>query len=135
MTDREDKLTLPLTLAVAPELPLWKQRLNQLIEHNPRGMAGVAEKMGISGAYVRRVCLKPGTKGRIEQPSPKFIARIYDAFGEIDCPHLQRPLTPAQCKKYHERDYIVIDATTVEHWRACQRCPHNLKKQNLGGKP
>lgn len=128
MTDPEDKLTLPLTLAVAPELPLWKQRLNQLIAHNPRGMAGVAEQMGISSSYVRRV-LKPGAKGRIEQPSPKFIERIYDAFGEIDCPHLQRPLTPAQCKKYHERDYIVIDITTVQHWRACQKCAHNLKQK------
>jgi hypothetical protein len=119
------------------ELPLWRQRLNQLIAQNPRGMTGVAEQMGISGSYVRRVCLREGRAGRIEPPSVKFIGRIHDAFGELDCPHLQRPLTLAQCKSYNERKYIVIDATTVEHWRACQRCPHNLQNHpsSTGDKP
>lgn len=106
-------------------LPVWRTRLCQLIEQNPRGTAGVAEMMGISRSYVGRVLMT--THNRIENPSPKFIQRIYDAFGQVDCPYLKRPLTPAQCKTYHERKYIVIDASTVGHWRACQHCSHNTR--------
>lgn len=109
------------------KLPVWHTRLCQLIEQNPRGKAGVAEMMGISRAYVSRVLMT--TPNRIKTPSPKFVQRIYDAFGQVDCPYLNRPLTPAQCKTYHERKYIVIDAATVGHWRACQHCSHNPHSQ------
>ena len=126
-------LTLPATDGIDPAdqrdidrmLAAWRVVLNDAITADPAGKKGVAERLGVSRPYVSRV-----TTGNLQHRVPaKFIARVSAVLMRVDCPYLQRPLAPADCRSYAERNYAQISSFEVDHWRACRGCPNNARPQ------
>ena len=97
----------------------WLPLLNQAIADDPRGITGVAERLGYSRPAVSRVL--SGTYG---DPS-RLAAKVLATYARIDCPHLRTSLAPDECAAYAGRSYGAITAADVPHWRACRKCPHN----------
>ena len=96
----------------------WRAQLEAAVAREPRGIAGMAERMCISRTYISLVL-----SGKISPVSPRFIARVRACVDTVECPHLQRTLSSPQCSAYAARPYVVITAAEVPHWRACQKCP------------
>ena len=99
--------------------PVWLSLLRTAIAANPRGKAGVADAMGITRPYICRVL-----SGSIPVPSPRFIGRVLKTYQRIDCPHLGTSLAYSECQAHASRTYAALSHMEVDHWRACQRCPH-----------
>jgi hypothetical protein len=106
-------------IPVPAPLPAWRRALADAAAADPRGRAGVAERMGVSRVYVSRVM-----SGDIDPVPDKFIGRVLAALCRVECPHLGRTLAPAECRAYAARPYRALAAAEVNHWRACQRCPN-----------
>lgn len=97
----------------------WLALLHQAIADDPRGITGVAERIGYSRPAVSRVL--SGTYGNPE----RLAAAVLAAYARIGCPHLHTSLSPQECAGYAGRSYSAITAADVPHWRACRKCPHN----------
>lgn len=108
-------------------LPAWRTALDTAIATDPRGKLGVAERLGVSRPYVSRVAT-----GHIPVASPLFVQRVVDNYLQVNCPHLQAPLPPGQCRSYAARTYTQISAHDVPHWRACLRCANNPNNAAAG---
>lgn len=101
-------------------VPAWRAALDAAIAADPAGKQGVALALGVSRPYVSRIC-----SGSIPVASPHFIVRVQAVYMQVDCPHLQRQLPPAECQAFARRTYAEVSAFEVDHWRACRRCPVN----------
>lgn len=139
-TDLHDNVTL--ALPVIESVPVsrspdedWRSVLLSLIASTPGGISGVAklaESMGIEGlgrVYITRV-LSSGKSG-IAKPSRHFIDRVWQVAGRVYCPHLCRDIGREECRTHHGKTYAqagvarMVPLTTVDHWRACRKCPQN----------
>lgn len=100
----------------------WLPLLHQAVAADPRGITGVAERLGYSRPAVSRVLA--GTYG---DPA-RLAAKVLATYARIDCPHLQTSLPSNECAAYAGRSYGAITAADVPHWRACRKCPHNPTK-------
>lgn len=96
----------------------WLVVLKEAVAADPRGIAGVAQRLGYSRPAVSRAL--SGTYG----DTTRLAAAVCAVFARIDCPHLKTSLAPQQCQAYASRSYSAITAAEVPHWRACRRCPH-----------
>lgn len=106
-------------LPIPAPLPAWRRALEEAVQRDPRGRAGVAERIGVSRVYVSRVM-----SGDISPVPESFVGRVLAHLCRVDCPHLGRALAPSECRHYAERPYRALAAAEVNHWRACQRCPN-----------
>lgn len=97
----------------------WLPILRRAIAEDPRGITGVAERIGYSRPAVSRVL--GGSYGNPD----RLGAAVLATYARIDCPHLQTSLAPTECATYAGRSYGAITAADVPHWRACRKCPHN----------
>lgn len=100
----------------------WLPLLQQAVDTDPRGITGVAERIGYSRPAVSRVLA--GTYG---DPT-RLAAKVLATYARIDCPHLQTSLAHDECGTYAARSYGAITAADVPHWRACRKCPNNPNK-------
>lgn len=97
----------------------WLELLRQAVHDDPRGMTGVAERIGYSRPAVSRVL--SGSYGDTTQVAAAVVA----AYARIDCPYLRESLAPDECARYAARTYAAITAADVPHFRACRKCPKN----------
>jgi len=103
----------------------WRALLDQAIAEDPRGITGVAERIGYSRPAVSRVLA-----GCYPNPG-KVGAAVLAAYNLVACPHLQRGIKPDDCRAYAAMRYQAIAAAQVEHWRACRKCPLNPLNPDL----
>lgn len=96
----------------------WLDLLKSSIATDPRGISGVAARLGYSRPAVSRVLA--GTYG----DTRNIATAVQRLLARIDCPHLGASLAPAECRAYAARSYSAISAADVPHWRACKKCPH-----------
>lgn len=97
----------------------WISTLRTAISSDPRGITGVAERLGYSRPAISRVL-----SGSYRSPE-KIAARVLSIYALIDCPYLRASLAHHECHGYATRKYSAITAAEVPHWRACKRCQHN----------
>jgi len=100
--------------------PAWVLALSTAIATDPRGKAGVAERLGVTRAYVSRVVCGD----LAATPPERFVARVQAVLMQVQCPYLARLLPPDQCRSYAQRSYSQVNQFEVDHWRACRRCPN-----------
>jgi hypothetical protein len=99
----------------------WLNILQLEIARDPRGKAGVAQRMGVSRAYLSRAT-SCGSSAYKTVPR-QFIARVRDLADTLHCPVQNTPIPRAECHKAcgpaptHNPNAMSI-------WRECQRCPH-----------
>jgi len=98
-------------------VPAWRLAFEEALRTDPRGAAGVAEKLGVSRPYVSRVYTF-----HMPVAPQSFAERVTAVYMRVDCPHLCRTISPEECRQFHRRTFAVISQFEVDHWRACQRC-------------
>ncbi|MCV2359660.1 hypothetical protein LNV08_11835 [Paucibacter sp. TC2R-5] len=121
-------LPLPLPAPVQPEgaanvdpVPAWRRALDAAIATDPRGKAGVAERMG--GACTRAYVSRVANGDLTARPPAKFIQRVELYLMRVECPYLGASITPTECATYAARSYAQVSHFEVAHWRACRNCP------------
>jgi hypothetical protein len=100
---------------------VWRDIIAREIAADPRGKAGVADRLGVSRSYVSRA-LSAGKSGYQAVPK-KFILRVLDLESEIDCPATGARTPRADCHKANA-PMPTYNPIAVGIWRACQSCPH-----------
>lgn len=113
---------MELEAAVTPTAAIadWRAIIAREIALHPRGKAGVAERMGVSRAYVSRA-LSAGVSAYGKVPKA-FIRRVYDLESDVDCPATGGRIARAECRR------ALLPAPThnplaMRIWRECQTCP------------
>ena len=108
--------------AVTPVTPpaAWRDIIDREIAADPRGKAGVADRLGVSRCYVSRV-LTAGRAGYQAVPK-KFIARVLDLTADVDCPATGSRAPRADCHKANG-PVPTYNPIAVGVWRTCQTCP------------
>ncbi len=97
----------------------WLELLQQAVAEHKRGIAGVAEQIGVS-----RTSLSLVLAGKYPARTDRIAAKVLDAYARIGCPHLGETITQAQCSGFATRTAPTNSPRDMRHWRACQGCPH-----------
>jgi transcriptional regulator with XRE-family HTH domain len=104
----------------------WRARLVAEIEADPRGKAGLAERMGISRSYISRV-LSTGSSRLPEQQTITFARRFLSHIGALNCPATGEQIDRKVCAAAHE--YAPThNPLSMQRWRQCQSCANRPRR-------
>lgn len=104
---------------VTPPPPAWRDIIEREIAADPRGKAGIADRLGVSRCYVSRV-LTAGKAGYQAVPK-KFILRVLDLESDVDCPATAGRMPRAECRKANG-EAPTHNPFAMRLWRECQVC-------------
>ncbi|OQA32587.1 MAG: hypothetical protein BWY57_01829 [Betaproteobacteria bacterium ADurb.Bin341] len=112
-------MELETAVTPTPAIADWRAILAREVELHPRGKAGVAERLGVSRAYVSRA-MSEGTSAYDKVPQT-FISRVLDLESDVDCPATGGCVARSECRK------ALLPAPThnplaMRIWRECQTC-------------
>ncbi len=88
----------------------------------------------IKGASLRKIArqldysptvLSLVLNGKYQSPSTRLAARVLQVLGDKDCPFLDKKIPWDECARHRARDVPMSNPTALQHWAACQKCPHN----------
>lgn len=103
----------------------WFSVLETAVENDPRGIQGVADRLGrgcgrsalsliLSGAY-------PAQPGKVAQR----VLEVYDCYR---CPYLGQDVRADFCAEIQRGPVPTWDPAALDLRRACQRCEHQPKE-------
>jgi len=104
----------------------WREILANAIAKDPRGKAGVADRMGVSRAYVSRAT-STGSSTLAEVPQ-RFIDRVLELEADIACPARGTCVPRGECHKANQ-PAPTHNPQAMRHWRECQTCQHKPAKE------
>lgn len=105
----------------------WRALLETEIAAHRRGKAGVADRLGVSRAYVSRV-LSPGKSGLAKVPK-SFVDRVIDRLHVVaECPVTCQPRPRSECRQIGNGPAPTHNPLSMRTWRACQQCAHKPEK-------
>lgn len=93
---------------------------------NKRGKAGVAERLGVSRAYVSR-CLSSGASAFKEVPD-EFVSRVLGTYHIVVCPATGEKRSRDECRSANE-PAPTHNPLAMRLWRECQQCPNKPRKE------
>ncbi len=101
----------------------WKAAIRAHVAQDPRGIAGVASRIGI-----KRSALSMLLSGTYPADPSRQLTRVllWLGQGSLECPHLAITLAEDECRAYRSRPQPSGDAAKLRHWIACQDCPLGL---------
>lgn len=102
---------------------MWREILQAQCQS--RGLAAVAAQLGYSKATLSLVC-----SGKYPSDTSKIEQTVLEHFGTIACPFQARDLSVRECAAWSGRDVPTSSSWALQHWSACQTCPHNLSKED-----
>ena len=102
---------------------MWRELLQA--QCLSRGLAAVASQLGYSKATLSLVC-----SGKYGADTNKIELAVLEHFGVIACPFEAREISVRECLSWSGRDVPTSSSWALQHWSACQTCPHNLAKEN-----
>ncbi len=96
----------------------WLQMLADAVEADPRGKAGIAERLDVSRTAISLVLDNkyPAKTDRIE-------AKVIAILSRVDCPFMGESITRSQCTDFANRAAPTNSPREMRHWRTCQTCP------------
>ncbi|MBL8976749.1 MAG: hypothetical protein JNK56_39485 [Myxococcales bacterium] len=100
--------------------------------------AGVEREGSIAAAASRldygRTSVSQALGRRYPGDTRHMAQAIRDTFGaRHDCPALDRPVTPGECRAIAARPLSTQSPQAVRQWRACRACPrHQSPGQSAG---
>ncbi|BFN29465.1 hypothetical protein PSCT_01189 [Pseudomonas sp. SCT] len=106
-------------LAWGTEPPLWVRLLDAEVARS--NMTAAAKRIGMNRATVSTVlrnCYPSLSTAGVER-------RVMDALGRLECPALEATITVVQCQAFREKPAPTHNPLAMQHWKACQHCPHN----------
>ncbi|WP_427500771.1 helix-turn-helix domain-containing protein [Methylomonas sp. MED-D] len=78
----------------------------------------VAKRIGVSRTAISLI-----VADKYPAKIDKVLQAFEQAYGQIDCPHLQTELSRQQCREFASKARP-SNQLGLAHWRACQQCPH-----------
>ena len=106
----------------------WLDLLQQAVAEHKRGVAGVAEQIGVS-----RTALSLVLANKYPAKTDRIAAKVLNTYARVSCPHLGETITQAQCIDFATRTAPTNSPRDMCHWRACQSC--HLKPATATGEP
>jgi hypothetical protein len=99
----------------------WRQLLTRAVDNHPRGIAGVAEQIGLSRPAISQVLSEtyPASTDNIAR-------RVLDHYDRPDCPLVQREIDRPLCRKTALREQP-RGGDALTRWTVCQTCPYKPK--------
>lgn len=102
----------------------WFKLLTDAAAADPRGIQGVADRLGISRTQVSLVL-----SGKYQSPR-KIAALAMAAFDRHLCPYLGVEIAADDCRNANTGPVPTWDPSALDQRRTCQTCPH---KPEQGG--
>lgn len=91
----------------------------------------VASMLGVSAPVISQVLNGTGKYGSGQASTARLADKVTHTFGRYPCPHLTQEssgesvvITADQCRIYAHRPAPVGSPRDMQHWQACQKCPH-----------
>jgi len=108
----------------------WYELLKERCASNTRFKVSVM--LGISPAALSQVLNGSGKYGSGEAKTDRIADRVLHTFGRFECPHLTEQaedsesvvITADQCRTFAHRVVPIGSPRELQHWQACQQCPH-----------
>jgi transcriptional regulator with XRE-family HTH domain len=109
----------------------WFQLLTAACERMKR--KDVAEALGVSAPQISQVLNGSGKYGTGEAGTDKLAEKVVHTFGRYPCPHLSAQsgfgdksvvITAEECRAYAHRPAPTGSPRDMQHWQACNSCPH-----------
>ncbi|MBX3588830.1 MAG: hypothetical protein KF796_19535 [Ramlibacter sp.] len=95
--------------------------------------AKLALMLGLSAPVISQVLNGSGKYGQGTASTDNVAEKVVHTFGRYPCPHLSEQtgfgdhaveITADQCRAYAHRPAPAGSPGDMQHWQACQRCPH-----------
>lgn len=106
----------------------WLELLASAVEADPRGKAGVADRLDISRTAVSLVL-----SGKYQAKTDRIAARVVDIYARVDCPALGEAIPHGACGAHALRAAPINNPREMRHWRQCQACQHKPASTNKQG--
>ena len=108
----------------------WFQLLVEACKRMKR--KDVALALGVSAPVVSQVLNGSGKYGSGEAATEKLATKVMHTLGSYPCPHLSQQnsageqvvITAERCKQYAHRPAPSGSPRDMQHWQACNTCPH-----------
>ena len=109
----------------------WFALLEGACQHMPRQQVALA--LGVSAPLVSQVLNGSGKYGTGEAGTDKLAEKVIHTFGRYACPHLSAQsgfgdksieVTAEECRAYAHRPAPTGSPRDMQHWQACNACPH-----------
>lgn len=93
----------------------------------------VADVLGVSAPQISQVLNGSGKYGTGEAGTDKLAEKVIHTFGRYACPHLSEQsgfgdksvvITAEECRAYAHRPAPSGSPRDMQHWQACNSCPH-----------
>lgn len=95
----------------------WKQLVMQRKEQLG-SLQKVADELGYS-----RTSLSLALSDKYVGSTARLIKKVIAVLSKVECPYLQRDITPNDCKNFKDRDAPTQNPVEMRHWKSCQCCP------------
>lgn len=106
----------------------WYELLASAAQRHRR--QAVAVMLDVSPAVITQVLNGTGKYGTGAARTDRIASRVVHTFGRYPCPHLsaedgaERIVTGDDCRVYAHRPAPIGSPRQMQHWQACQTCPH-----------
>lgn len=103
----------------------WLVLLLAACAHHPRGRAGVADRLGVSRAYVSRALATAagGKSGIGSGVGEKFQRRVIDRLCEVrECPATLQAQPVSECRRIALKPAPTHNPLLMRIWGVCQSC-------------
>ncbi|MEN9357146.1 MAG: hypothetical protein RL695_1317 [Pseudomonadota bacterium] len=103
----------------------WQTLLEAACARHPRGRAGVADRLGVSRAYVSRALATAagGKSGIGSGVGEKFQRRVIDRLCEVrECPATLQAQPVSECRRIAKPAAPTHNPLLMRIWGVCQTC-------------
>ncbi len=103
----------------------WFALLLQAVADEPRGKAGVVDRLQAAGAErVGRTQLSLVMNGRYPASTRQLAAKVIAVFDRHPCPYLGTDVPIEHCLEVNRGPAPTWDPAALDQRRCCQSCPH-----------
>jgi len=101
----------------------WKQLIYKRIQELG-SIKKVADELGYA-----RPSLSLALNDKYIGNTDKLVKTVYRVLGQINCPYLEKKITPDECRAFHSREAPTQNPAEMRHWRKCQTCQAGCHKR------
>lgn len=103
----------------------WFALLTQAVADDPRGKAGVVDRLQAAGAErVGRTQLSLVLRGQYPASTRALAAKVLAVFDRHPCPYLGSEVSIEHCLEVNRGPAPTWDPAALDQRRCCHRCPH-----------
>lgn len=92
-------------------------------------ITAAARRLGYS-----RTAISLAVAGKYPGDTKKLAVKVLGELGTADCPHLERPVTVAECADA-AGEMPTSSPADLRLWRACQTCPNKPQTKQFERRP